>query len=401
MQVAKICAVMMCALLLTGCGGASDAKEDITVPKMSYTQKPLPDPESFRFAQTLKVGWNLGNTFDANNVPRAKDDLAYEWAWAGVPTDPRVFDLLKQAGFGAVRIPVSWHNHVSGDDFIISPAWLARVKEISDAALDRGLYVIINTHHDIAEGFIYPDSKHLESSKRYLGAIWRQLSAVFRDYDERLIMESMNEPRLAGTKLEWWLDPKDPASRDAVVSINALNQMFVDIVRASGGGNASRYLLVPGYAASVQGCLHEAFEMPADSAGTADRLLLSVHAYTPYDFALQSSKESGSREKFSVDNPFDVNEIAAFMDSLYQRSVSLKVPIVIGEFGCRDKNGNLQARVDFTAVYTALARARGFSCFWWDNHSFTGDGELFGILDRKTFAFVHPQIVDALISNAK
>lgn len=401
MRTGKICVLLMSALILTGCGAASTAKEDITVPKLSFTQKPLPDLESFRFAQNLKAGWNLGNTFDANNVYRAKDDLAYEQAWVGVLTDPRIFDLLKQAGFGAVRIPVSWHNHVSGDDFVISPAWLARVKEIADAALDRGLYVIVNTHHDIDEAFIYPDSKHLERSKRCLGAIWRQLSAAFVDYDERLIMESMNEPRLAGTKLEWWLDPNDPASEDAVRSINALNQLFVDIVRASGGGNATRYLLVPGYAASVQGCLHNAFEMPRDSAGAVDRLLLSVHAYTPYDFALQSGKEAGSRDVFSAENPFDVNKIATFMDSLYQRSMSLRVPIVIGEFGCRDKNGNLQSRVDFTSVYSALARARGFSCFWWDNHSFTGDGELFGLLDRKTFAFVYPQIVDALISNAK
>ena len=208
-------------------------------------------------------------------------------------------------------------------------------------------------------------------------------------------MESMNEPRLAGTDIEWNLNPNDPRSGEAVRCINALNQLFVDTVRASGGMNASRYLLVPGYAASVQGALHKAFEMPRDVAGAENRLLLSVHAYTPYAFALQPPGESGSRDTFSAGNPFDVNEIAVFMDSLYEKSMDLQVPVVIGEFGARDKGGNLQARVDFTAVYTALARARGFTCFWWDNHASGAAGNCSGILDRKTFAFVQPEIVEA------
>ena len=401
MRTGKILAVLLGALIFTGYGTVSSAKEGIIMPKLNYKTKSLPNLGSFHFAKSLKAGWNLGNTFDASDVFHANDILAHEQAWVGVVTDPRIFDALKQAGFSSVRIPVSWHNHVFGDDYTISPAWLARVKEIVDAALSRGLYVIINTHHDIAKAFIYPDSNHLETSKRFLGAIWRQLAEAFYDYDERLIMESMNEPRLTGTKLEWWLDSRDPASRDAVLSINALNQHFVNIVRAAGGGNATRYLLVPGYAASVQGCLHKAFKMPKDTAGNKNRLMLSVHAYMPYDFALQASTESGSSDVFSAKNRRNVNDITKFMNNLYERSLSLRVPIVIGEFGCRDKNGNLQARVDYTAVYTALAQARGFSCFWWDNHIFTGDGELFGLLDRQTFTFEYPQIVDALISNTK
>lgn len=401
MRKVRFGALLLSVMMFAGCTAATVSKEGITVPKISYSPKSLPDLPSFQFATGLKAGWNLGNTFDANNVARAKDDLAYESAWVGVRTDPRVFDALKKAGFGAVRIPVSWHNHVSGEDFTISPAWLARVKEVVDDALGQGLFVILNTHHDIAKEFIYPDDEHLESSKRYLGAVWQQLAREFRDYDSRLIMESMNEPRLAGTEIEWNLNPNDPRSEESVRCINALNQHFVDIVRRSGGINASRYLLVPGYAASVQGVLHKAFAMPSDADGPPDRLLMSVHAYTPYNFALQSPSEPGSRSAFSAGNAFDVNEIASFMDSLYEKSISLQVPVVIGEFGARDKGGNLQARIDFTAVYTALARARGFSCFWWDNHAFAGSGELFGLLDRKTFTFVNPQIVEALISNAE
>ena len=141
--------------------------------------------------------------------------------------------------------------------------------------------------------------------------------------------------------------------------------------------------------------------MPRDQDGVADRLLLSVHAYTPYDFALQDPRDKGSRDVFSADNPLDVQEIALFMDQVYSRFIPLKVPVVIGEFGCRDKNGNLQSRVDFTAAYVALARARGFTCFWWDNHAFSGDGEVFGLLDRRSFQFAYPEIVQAIIEHAQ
>ena len=115
---------------------------------------------------------------------------------------------------------------------------------------------------------------------------------------------------------------------------------------------------MPGYAASVQGCLHEDFMMPREQEGVTDRLLLSVHAYSPYDFALQDPRDKGSRDVFRADSPLDVQEIALFMDQVYSKFVPLNIPVVIGEFGCRDKNGNLQSRVDFTAAYVALARAR-------------------------------------------
>ena len=400
MKTRAICALLLALALLSGPASAL-AKEEIVVPELKYNRKALPSLPSFQFAENLKAGWNLGNTFDANNADYLKDEMDYEKAWVGVKTDKQVFDALAEAGFGAVRIPVSWHNHVSGPDFTISPPWLARVQEVVDMALEAGLHVILNTHHDIEQGFLYPDQAHLEESSRYMRAVWQQVAPQFAGYDERLVLESMNEPRLAGTDLEWWLNPQDPRSAETVACINALNQVFVDTVRAAGGRNADRYLLMPGYAASVQGCLHEDFRMPRDQEGTKDRLLLSVHAYTPYNFALQDPRDPGSRDDFSAANPLDIQEIASFMDQLYNKFIPLEVPVVLGEFGCRDKGGNLQARVDFTAAYVALARARGFTCFWWDNHAFEGDGEVFGLLDRRSFQFVYPELMQAIIANAQ
>mgnify|MGYP001362522916 CR=1 FL=1 len=227
----KSCLSIICAAVLLFCAAAG---EEFSVADIHIEQSAIPDSEALRFTRALKAGWNLGNTFDAVDANWIADKLQYETAWAGVKTTPQLFETLKSAGFASVRIPVSWHNHVDAD-FVIDADWLARVREVIGYALDAGLFVIVNTHHDIDPAFVYPDEAHLESSKAYLTAIWSQLAEAFRDTDERLIFESLNEPRLKGTSLEWWLNSGDARSAEAVRCINALNQSFVDTVRASGG----------------------------------------------------------------------------------------------------------------------------------------------------------------------
>ncbi len=152
--------------------------------------------------------------------------------------------------------------------------------------------------------------------------------------------------------------------------------------------------MVPGYAASVEGALNKGFELPKDRV--EDRLILSIHAYTPYNFAL----EAGGVSSFDINKSSSVREIDQFMTQLHEKFVSQAVPVVIGEFGARNKKNNLQDRVDFSAYYVASARARGMTCLWWDNHAFTGDGELFGILDRSKSSWKYPEIVEAMLKYA-
>lgn len=389
-----LCIVSMAALLLIA--GAA-AGEEFTVAQVSIEPSAVADTEALRFTKNLGAGWNLGNTFDAADCAWLSDKLDYETAWAGVKTTPRLFETLRDAGFSSVRIPVSWHNHVN-EDFVIDDAWLARVREVVGYALDAGVFVIVNTHHDIAEAYLYPDPAHLENSMQYITAIWSQLSQAFIGTGERLIFEAMNEPRLKGTNLEWWLNPSDARSAEAVRCINALNQAFVDTVRASGGENARRYLMVPGYGASLDGATHKEFALPTDTV--EDRIIVSVHAYTPYAFALQAAGEGGSTADFSPERQRDRTEIDKLMHSLYYRFIRVGVPVVMGEFGARDKNGNLQARADFYAYYVAAATARGIPCFVWDNNAFTGGGELFGLLERSTNSFAYPQIVQSIMRYA-
>ena len=364
------------------------------IPEVSMDKYAVPEGEGLSFVKGLKLGWNLGNTFDASDANlSAENELDYEKAWCGVITKPETIAAIKGAGFNTIRVPVSWHNHVDAENRI-SEKWMARVKEVVDWCRACDLYVILNTHHDNdAKKGYYPDSAHLESSKTYLTAVWKQIAETFKDYDEHLILESLNEPRLAGTNLEWTFQANNPTCADSANVINTLNQLFVDTVRAAGGQNATRWLLCPGYAASPDGALN-GFAMPTDPA---NRVIVSVHAYTPYNFALNAA---GTKD-FPLDQDFPKREINDFMDKLYGKFILKGVPVLIGEFGARNKDDNLQDRVNFAAYYVAAARARGITCVWWDNNAFTGSGENFGLLARRDNTVLYPDIVQAMVKYAE
>ncbi|MBE5800721.1 MAG: glycoside hydrolase family 5 protein [Clostridiales bacterium] len=384
--------ILLLAMVLGMCVPA--LAEEASVPEITKVyQMAIPESEALAFTSNLKIGWNLGNTFDATRDGYNGDDLSIETYWCGAKTNEAMFDALKQAGFNTIRIPVSWHNHVDAH-FTINKPWLDRVQEVCDWALSRDMYVILNIHHDVYPEYLYPSEEHYATAERYVTAIWGQLAERFAGYDEHLIFESMNEPRLKDTALEWWFGNHDRPGLESAECINKLNQAFVNTVRAAGGQNATRYLMVPGYCASPNFACAEYFRLPEDTI--ENRLIVSVHAYTPYSFALQMD----GTDHFSINEGNSTREISSFMDNLYYRFIKSGIPVVIGEFGAMEKNGNLQDRLDFIAFYVASASARGIPCIWWDNHVFAGNGERFGLLQRIDAIFPEPLLVDALMRYA-
>lgn len=377
---------------------STEGEQGYVIPDVDIASYDVPDTAAFQFVKDMKIGWILGNTFDSIDG-NMSNELDYESYWCGTVTTKDMIDDIKDAGFNSVRVPVSWHNHVD-EDYKISEPWLDRVQEVVNYAYDNGMYVILNIHHDNSENFMYPDSAHLEQSISYVTTVWEQLCERFGEYDEHLIFEAMNEPRLVGSQYEWWLNAGAEECKDAVACINEINQAFVNTVRASGGNNLNRYLMVPGYDASPDGVLNSGFELPTDAEGVEDKLLISVHAYTPYNFALQAPGEGGSTAEFDSDSKSSTADIDSFMDKLYKKFISNGIPVIIGEFGSRDKGQNTQARIDHATYYVAAARARGMSCLWWDNNAFTGDGENFGIYYRRSGQFLYPEIVDGLMKYA-
>ena len=381
--------MILCVLLslFTACAQAESAQ----VPDLDIKRRPIPDNEAMAFLKQVGVGWNLGNTFDAikGGWNKNADEMTVETSWVGIRTEERMIEALQNAGFTAIRVPASWHDHVD-ENYQISEKWLNRVQEVVDWAYSRRKYVILNIHHD--EDQFLPTPAHKEESARYIETIWTQLAARFRDYDDHLILESMNEPRMVNHANEWWFDANNQDCLDSAKVLNELNQLFVDTVRASGGSNATRYLMVPGYDASPTCVLNDYFTLPKDTAD--NRLIVSVHAYTPYSFALEMPGIS------TFGTQAQKQEIVSFMNGLYDRYITNGIPVIIGEFGAMVKGDNVQDRVDWTAFYAATAGARNLPVFWWDNNVFSGNGERFGLLDRKTCTFPHQQVVDALMRYA-
>ena len=390
-----LCALTALVLLAGGCAAETGG---IEIPDIQLkTAYDIPDTEGLRFVRELKTGWNLGNTFDANDPGSwfHGSEVDIESMWCGVKTSRELIRAIREAGFGVIRIPVSWHDHVDENDNV-SAEWLARVKEVVGWAVEEGLYVIVNVHHDNKAEFFYPDTAHLERSKAYLSAVWRQMAETLAEFDDHVILESLNEPRLAGRgAIEWNFDETHPDCIDAANCINELNQLFVDTVRATGGNNATRYLLIPGYSGSLDGVKTSLFRMPEDTA--EGRLIIECHAYWPYDFALNLNNRADVT--FELTDTAKTGSIDYLVDTLYTKFVSQGIPVLLDEYGALNKGGNLQARVNHAAYYVAAASARGITCCYWDNHNFSGNGEQFGLIDRKTCEWKYPEIVEAIMLN--
>ena len=377
--------LLFCFILALPC---SFAESD--VPVYNAPVQEIPDNEAMAFLRRMGIGWNLGNTFDSNNCTWLKNHMEYESGWTGYYTSKELIQNVADAGFGFIRIPVSWHDHVD-KDFNVSADWLDRLEEVVNWALDAGLIVIINTHHDNDVKWYYPDSEHFDQSVKFLTAVWTQLAERFRDYDDRVILEALNEPRLVGTAYEWNFQSGSAACVDAARVIIRLNQIFVDTVRATGGNNATRYLCVTGYDASPANLVPGRFVMPSDSAD--NRIIVFAHAYTPYDFALNTK----GGKSFSRSNLSQKNDIIGNISVLYKNFISKGIPAIMDECGCLDKN-NLDARLEWCMTYVSIATSYGVPVAWWDNGSFKGDGENFGLFSRATGKPVFPQIIEMLVS---
>lgn len=332
---------------------------------------------STEFAANLKLGWNLGNTLDA----LGGSGLSSETAWGQPMVTQELMTCIANNGFTTIRIPVSWGQHTDSN-YNIDEAWMARVTEVVDWALDAGLYVIINSHHD--NDYYYPSAENFDNAKIYLNAIWTQIADNFSGYDERLIFESMNEPRLSGTNIEWWFQSNDSKGCAAIEEISILDQIFVNTVRAGENYNTSRYLMVSSYAASPDFTMHNSFTIPGDPAG---RILISVHAYTPYDFAMHFD---GGYDTWDGSRSGDLG----FISRLNSYFVEKGYGVVIGEFGATNKD-NIDSRVAWAKEYTAKAASYGIASCIWDNGGTDKGDENFGLIDRYNYSVYFPELLEA------
>ena len=353
---------------------------------------------SVDFAKKLVIGWNLGNTLDAPT----------ETGWGMPKTTKAMIDAVKAAGFKTIRIPVSWSKHVSSDgEYTINSSWMARVKEIVDWAIADDLYVILNVHHDNYStsdlssnaGFALStsDSSIQTKSKAYLKAVWSQIAGEFNNgYDEKLIFEVLNEPRAVDENYEWYMPDSATAKKYCDV-ITDYENTCIAAIRATGGNNANRFIMVPGYAASGSDQkMLGAYTMPTDTA--EDKLILSTHAYSPYNFAMANSDA-----EFGSDDEASLTSIFNYLKTTY---TDKGIGVVMGEASASNKD-NTEERIKWVKDYFAKAKAAGIPVILWDNMVYTADGsestasgyngEHHGWLNRNTCKWYFPTIIEAMM----
>ncbi|MFR1573248.1 MAG: cellulase family glycosylhydrolase [Ruminococcus bicirculans (ex Wegman et al. 2014)] len=376
---------------------------DINVQALSGDTLKNADTEAI--LEDMGLGWNLGNSLDATGG----SGLDTETSWSNPKTTQALIDKVKSLGFNTVRVPVSWGKHVSGDNYTIDSAWLARVKEVVDYCYKNDMYVILNIHHDTkssasASGAgYYPRSSAYSSSEKFVTSVWSQAAEYFKDYDYHLIFETLNEPRLIGTGYEWWFNKWNIPSevKDAIDCINKLNQKAVDTIRDTGSNNRGRLIMCPGYDASIDGATVSGFKLPTDISGNKNRIAVSVHAYSPYNFAMNVGSGSTSTYTSSIKN-----ELQDLFSTLKSNFRDKGIPVVIGEFGSTDKN-NTAERVKWATDYTALAKKNNIPCVLWDNNAFAVyngnsivlNSEYHGYINRKNNTVTSPakDVIEALM----
>jgi len=346
----------------------------------------IPQTEAIQFVRDLKIGWNLGGALDAC-LPDVYG-LDTETCWEEPRTTPEMLRLVKEAGYPTVRIPVTWGNHMGpGPDYAIEPEWMDRVQEVVGYAYDIGLYVILNTHNE-DRYWLFPDRKHAEAVSAQMGALWMQVAERFKNYDERLLFESMNEPRVPGSLLEW-----AGGTFSSRRILNRLNDEFVRLVRASGGNNASRYLVIPTHAAARDWIVRKGMKVPDD-----DHVIVSIHAYYPRGFSGTNFEARTWGAKQS-----DYRNMERMLYGIYRDFVRRGIPVLLGEFGAVNKH-NLDDRLAYTDFYVRTARKFGMACCWWDGGKLDGEeenGYYYGLLDRREMRWGFPELVEAMVRAAQ
>lgn len=343
---------------------------------------------------SMKLGWNLGNSLDAFDTNAS--DATVETAWGNPAVTPELIGAVAAAGFGAVRIPVTWIGRFgAGPDFAIRAAFIERVEEVVGYALDRDLYVIINIHHDGAEGVSGQWLSLVDSSGQVTPAntqavlaqfrrLWEQIADHFADYGDHLLFEGMNEVKVG-------YDAPLAAYYD---DINGLNQAFVDTVRASGGYNPKRCLVVPGYNTNIDYTV-AGFEKPTDTA--PGQLILSDHYYDPWSFAGEGSTHTWGTGNPSIDNWGQEDWVRGQVDKLRTTFISQGLPMIWGEYGAITQSGYENYRRYYLEYVTKAVHDAGITPFLWDNGALASGAEGFGLFDRTNNSVGDPEILEALV----
>lgn len=344
--------VCISAVCLAGCDTSAEGKRENDPLEMTTAE----------VVADMGVGINLGNTFECSGVYYA-DVTGFETAWGSPVVTREMIQGYKDAGFGVLRVPVAWSNLMNAKTFKLSSEYIARVKEVIGWAIESDMYVIMNIHWDGGWFEKFGEDKYRDWAFEKYESVWTQLSEAFKDFDGKLMFESLNEE---GGWDAIWNRYSGEGDREKSYSIlNDINQRFVNIVRASGGNNEKRHLLIAGYCTDIELTSDELYKMPDDPQG---RCAVSVHYYTPSTFAILTKDADWGKASSTWGTEDDMAELTKYMDMMKTNFIDKGVPVILGEYGCPDERENKEAESvrKYVSSVCEAAYTRGICPVLWD-----------------------------------
>ena len=369
------------------------AKKDITS---------FEDLNQSQIVEAMGPGWNLGNQLES-----VTDNVPEETNWGNPVITEKLIQSVKATGFKSIRIPVSYFAKIDDDkDYTIDSKWLDRVQEVVNYCIKNDLYAVINIHGDgyntIDGGWLLCNGKNQTEIKKKYKKVWKQIAERFKNYDEHLLFESMNE-EFDGSYSE--------PNKEYYQNINDYNQIFVDTVRKTGDNNTKRWLIIPGWNTNIDYTARDyGFKLPTDQYRDKSidkeeqRIMISVHYYSPWDFCggengviTQWGNEADDPSKTSTtcDETYMKNQLNLMKTTFADKGY----PVFIGEYGSIDKTSydseNEYYRAYFARKLCQLSRKNGCIPMYWDNGYNGVHG--FDLFDRTTCEVTQPVIIDAIM----
>ena len=385
----RIKATLALAVIAANMASACDREMTVTDTQEGIAQQV---PTAKEWNQGV-VGWNLGNQFECSApgqdgesmlIGMPEGSIKAETAWGNPVVTKKTIKAVRDAGFNAVRIPIRWQCHITNAAAMsIDKAWMTRIKEVVGWCLQNDLKVIINVHHDKwLEG--RPTYQYKEENNQKLALLWMNIASEFAQYDYRVAFAGTNEVHIRDN----WGKPET----ENLAVQNSYNQTFIDVVRATGGNNLKRHLMVQTDVGNPDfGLYNGDFIIPTDTEGNGNNYMsVEFHYYTPWDYAGECKFNYwGQPYKDKVEaSPSDEQTMTDFFDRVVSTWSDKGLGIVIGEWGVTDRQKGGQTdliRENMTYYCRFLvseAKKRGFSTFVWDNNNFGSGAEHFGIFDR-------------------
>lgn len=393
---------MFIAAVLVGTVVAGSFTAPFSVQAAKKDTTSFEDLNQSQIVEAMGPGWNLGNQLES-----VTDNVPEETNWGNPVITEKLIQSVKAAGFKSIRISVSYFAKIDDDkDYTIDSKWLDRVQEVVDYCIKNDLYAVINIHGDgyntIDGSWLLCNGKNQTEIKKKYKKVWKQIAERFKNYDEHLLFESMNE-EFDGSYSE--------PNKEYYQNINDYNQIFVDTVRKTGDNNTKRWLIIPGWNTNIDYTTGDyGFKLPTDQYRDKSidkeeqRIMISVHYYSPWDFCggencviTQWGNEADDPSKTSTtcDETYMKNQLNLMKTTFADKGY----PVFIGEYGSIDKTSydseNEYYRAYFARKLCQLSRKNGCIPMYWDNGYNGVHG--FGLFDRTTCEITQPVIIDAIM----